>query len=143
MLVLVIILWSVVDQQCGSLPAPAPAPAPVTSYTTIRCPVSLPAQPPCLCVGNLCLPSAKVETCCKHELLQLHHYHLPSSCCQLHAACSQLPAACSCSCSSCLLPAPFSYSQCSVLRFIIGFEYNGIVMKCAANDGDGDGDSEV
>jgi len=35
------------------------------------------------------------------------------------------------SCRHCL---PFSHFP-SVLRFIIGFEYNGIVMKCAANDG--------
>lgn len=61
------------------------------------------------------------------------------------ALCSLLPAAASLH----QLPAArrLSYSQCSVLRFIIGFEYNGIVMKCAANDGvgvgDGDGDSEV
>jgi len=78
--VLVIILWSVADgtqspRQCVYV---------------------------CVCVGNLCLPSAKVETCCKHEVLP---------------------------------PLPFSAHSPSVLRFIIGFEYNGIVMKCAANDG--------
>jgi len=31
--------------------------------------------------------------------------------------------------------SPSSAHSPSVLRFIIGFEYNGIVMKCAANDG--------
>jgi len=73
-LVLVIILWSVTDELPSSacITAPLP-PLPTLPYTIFFIPFLNCVL--CLCVGNLCLPSAKVETCCKHELLQLHHYH--------------------------------------------------------------------
>lgn len=131
-MVLVIILWSVVDE--FQLPAPrASNQLPGTPLLLLLFLLLYLLLPSLIsCTATLSVRGQLMFTKCESgNVLQTRTSPAAPS----PPSCSPHPTP--------ITSASRPHSQCSVLRFIIGFEYNGIVMKCAANDGDGDGDCEV